>query len=121
MKFLLDENFPKAAITLLEEHGCTVMDIRGTSLEGATDIELFGFAQEKSATLLTTDRDFFHTVPTLFERHCGVIVIALRQPRRASILSKLAWFLNHRELLPLDNKVIQLRDNTYLVRNSLNN
>lgn len=65
-------------------------------MEGASDIELFGCAQEKSAILLTTDRDFFHTVPTLFDTHHGVIVIALRQPSRAAILSKLEWLLTQK-------------------------
>ncbi len=37
MKFLLDENFPKAAIHLLELRGHQIEDIRGTEKEGVKD------------------------------------------------------------------------------------
>ena len=91
MKFLLDENFPKAAILLLESCGHQAEDIRGTKKEGAEDSVIFQLAQDLNAVFLTTDKDFFHTVPHLFEEHHGVVVIILRQPNRENILSKLDW------------------------------
>jgi len=63
MKFLLDENFPKASETLLTELGHQVIDIRGSEFQGIDDVSLFDMAQEHEAVLLTTDRDFYHTVP----------------------------------------------------------
>jgi hypothetical protein len=39
---------------------------------------------------VTTDKDFFHTIPLAFERHCGVMVITLRKPNRADLLRRLA-------------------------------
>ena len=80
MKFLLDGNFPKAAIDLLESAGHQVFDFRGTGDQGIEDCDVFRKAQDHAAILLTTDRDFFDTVPHHFDSHCGVIVIALRQP-----------------------------------------
>lgn len=54
---------------------------------------MFQKAQNLAAVLLTTDRDFFHTIPHLFESHFGVVVIALRQPNRSAILSRLESIL----------------------------
>jgi len=113
MRFLLDENFPKAAASLLASMGHEAIDIRGTAHEGSGDAALFGIAQEARAAILTTDRDFFHTVPLLHSHHHGVVVFALRQPNRASILARLTWFLEHFGAGSLEDKVFQLRDETY--------
>jgi predicted nuclease of predicted toxin-antitoxin system len=78
MKFLLDENFPKAAIALLQGAGHEVFDFRGSGDEGMADSEVFQKAQNLSAVLLTTDRDFFHTIPHLFDSHFGVVVMTAR-------------------------------------------
>ncbi|MEA1968068.1 MAG: DUF5615 family PIN-like protein [Thermodesulfobacteriota bacterium] len=118
MKFLLDENFPKTAAAYLEGLGHTVFDYRGTTEEGADDFRLFDIAQQHEAVMLTTDRDFYHTVPVLYETHFGVVVIALRQPNRAAIMQRLKWLFTQRELFPLDNKVLQLRDTTFRLRHS---
>ncbi len=75
MRFFLDENFPKQAASVLKAKGHEVFDIRGTSQEGAPDASIFKLAQEKSAVFLTTDKDFFHTVPLQFPEHCGIIVV----------------------------------------------
>jgi predicted nuclease of predicted toxin-antitoxin system len=115
MKFLLDENFPKAAIPFLKAAGHQVFDFRGTGDEGIEDSEVFQKAQDHDAILLTTDRDFFHTIPHRFARHCGVIVIALRQPNRSAILERLEWILSHVEVHQFDNRVFQLRDRTWFV------
>jgi len=53
MKFLLDENFPKAAITFLQAAGHDVFDFRGTGDEGIDDSEVFQKAQDHAAILLT--------------------------------------------------------------------
>lgn len=116
MKFLLDENFPRAAINLLNRLGHVALDIRGTDREGISDSALFEYAQQESAILLTTDRDFFHTVPHIYSIHFGVVVIALRQPNRANILARLDWLLAQESLFPLDGTVVQMRDQTYVIR-----
>jgi predicted nuclease of predicted toxin-antitoxin system len=115
MKFLLDENFPKAAIAFLEAAGHQVFDFRGTGDEGIEDSEVFRKARDHAAILLTTDRDFFHAIPHRFDSHCGVIVIALRQPNRSAILERLEWILSHVEDHQFDNRVFQLRDRAWLV------
>lgn len=115
MKFFLDENFPKSAAAFLERMGHETLDLRGTGREGLSDAEIFSEAQTIDAVFLTTDRDFFHTIHHLHEKHAGIIVIALRQPNRASILEKLSWVLNHLQPDEFRNRAIQLRDQSWLV------
>lgn len=101
MLFFLDENFPKKARLLLFEKGHECFDIRGTPQEGLEDRLIFAAAQEKRAVFLTTDRDFFHTIPFLYDKHYGVVVIALSRPNAQNILSKLSLalaFLETREI-----------------------
>lgn len=113
MRFFLDENFPKSAGTWLVELGHEGFDVRGSKQEGMPDNELFIQAQQFGAIILTTDRDFFHTVPHLFDHHAGVLVVALRQPNRKNITGKLEWAMAHFRPADLTNRVIQLRDRTW--------
>lgn len=115
MNFLLDENFPRAAYRLLEELGHGVIDLRDTNNCGRDDAWVFKLAQEHSAVLLSTDRDFFHTIPHTYQHHCGVIVIALKQPNRINILSRLRWFIERMEDTELCDKVYELRDNGFVL------
>jgi predicted nuclease of predicted toxin-antitoxin system len=114
MKFLLDENFPKFAKHLLEARGHEAFDVRGTTDQGITDPEIFTKAQDLGAVFLTTDRDFWHTIPHLHDSHCGVIVIALRQPNRNSIVKRLEWILSQMEPHDFSNRVFHLRDKTWI-------
>jgi predicted nuclease of predicted toxin-antitoxin system len=112
--FFLDENFPKAAHALLVARGHVVVDIRGTAEEGAEDSQVFAMAQAKRAVVLSTDRDFFHSMPHLFPAHHGIVVIALRQPNRQAILDRLTWWLDHFGGRPIAGKAYLLRDRTYV-------
>jgi predicted nuclease of predicted toxin-antitoxin system len=116
MKFFLDENFPKIAVKYLEKLGHETYDIRSTPKEGIDDDSIFSLAQEKSATFLTTDRDFFHTIPYKYSSHMGVIVISLRQPNRKRIMAKLTWIIEKSKIDNFINKIILLKDNSYTIR-----
>jgi predicted nuclease of predicted toxin-antitoxin system len=119
MRFFLDENFPKAAVKLLNGTGHDVIDIRGTDKEGADDDDLFALAQNAHAIFLTTDKDFFHTVPRLLPRHFGVVVVALRQPNRKGILARLSWLLAHVPAESFGDRVFLLLDTHFVVYPSL--
>ena len=114
MTFLLDENFPLSTMELLASRGHVGISLAEACGLGVSDEEVFATAQQRSAILLTTDRDFFHTLPLLHPRHNGVVVIALRNPNRRAIQSRLEWFLDS-ILLPITNKAFLLRDSTYRV------
>jgi len=119
MKFFLDENFPKAAVGLLEGMGHEVFDLRGSGREGLPDPDIFAEAQCCDAVFLTTDRDFFHTIPHIHEKYASIIVIALRQPNRSSILEKLSWVLKRLQSHAFRDRVIQLRDQSWIAIPSL--
>ncbi len=110
MKFFLDENFPKAAQALLLTRSHSVFDIRGTADEGATDEEIFQMTLARKAVFLSTDRDFFHTIPHLYTDHFGIVVIALRQPNRDAILSRLSWFLDNFDESSMVGRAYLLRE-----------
>lgn len=62
MKFLLDENFPKASHLLLAGLHHDIIDFRDGGIVGSPDSEVVAMAITERAILLTTDRDFFHTI-----------------------------------------------------------
>ena len=72
---MLDENFPKSVIPLLLEGGHEVIELRSLGLLGASDALIAGRAIDAGAVILTTDRDFFHTVPNTFGEHPGVVIL----------------------------------------------
>ena len=115
MNFFLDENFPKAATQILTESNHLVFDIRSSEYQGADDSDIFKMAQEKKAIFLTTDKDFYHTIPFEFEEHCGIVVFTLRNPNRNRIIQKLNYFLENFDIDNFKSKVVLFKDNHYLI------
>jgi predicted nuclease of predicted toxin-antitoxin system len=62
---------------------------------GVADAILFAQAQAENSVLVTTDKDFFHTIPLAYELHAGAIVITLRRPNRGGLLQRLSDALVH--------------------------
>src|SRR5688572_25183612 len=93
MLFFFDENFPLSAAEFLKTRGHTAVRALDYFPLGSADDVLFDKAQELGATFLSTDKDFFHTVPFLrTDRKIAVVAITLAQPTRASCLSVLRGF-----------------------------
>jgi predicted nuclease of predicted toxin-antitoxin system len=115
MNFLFDENFPTSARTLIESQGHSVIDFRQEGVRGSSDEVVMTMAIEHSAVVLTTDRDFFHTIGRQYEGHHGIIVIALRQPNRSAIMERLSWVFEHIGIAHLAGRTLQLRDTTWIV------
>ena len=90
MKFFLDENFPRSALIRLQSSGHTAAHALDSFPPGTPDDQLFAYAQQERTIFITTDKDFFHTVPLAFARHHGAIVITLRRPNRDELLRRLA-------------------------------
>ena len=116
MIFLLDENFPKTVASKSSLEKYEIIDIRETGKSGLDDTTIFKLAQEHRAIFLTTDMDFFHTIPFHFPQHCGVIIVALNQPNRERILEKIDWCLKNIDLTDIANKVILLKDSSYTIK-----
>lgn len=94
MRFYLDENFPLSAAAFLTEAGHEIIRAIDRHPHGTGDEVLFQDAQEQQAVFLTTDKDFFHTIPFLFpDRSAPSVVVALARPNRETILLRLKTFL----------------------------
>lgn len=116
MIFFIDENFPRKVMLHLNSLGHTTIDGHSNEYKGVDDYILFTKAQQNSAIFLTTDRDFFHTIPFQFENHFGVIVITLSQPNRKAILEKLDWALNNMDIHNFKNTILLLRDKSHIIK-----
>ena len=109
MKILLDENFPKSAVDVIEAAGHEAVQFSDVCEFGMDDEAVFGCAQNLGAVVLTSDRDFYHTVPLVHPEHCGIVVVALRHPNRQAISTRLQWFFENFDC-PMKNRVFILRD-----------
>ena len=115
MKFLLDENFPRSSARLIESCGHEAILFDDVCNFGDDDETVFSVAQNLGATILTSDRDFYHTMPLLHPSHSGIVAVALRQPNRAAIHARLKWFMENVEGT-LRNRVFVLRDFSFRSR-----
>ena len=92
MNFLLDENFPKSARLILECAGHEVFDSRQLWVPGSSDTEVMQLALDRSAVILTPNRDFFDLLGRQYPDHHGVVVSA-----------------------DFSGRIFQLRDRTWMV------
>ena len=110
MKFFLDENFPRPALVILESAGHSAVHALEIFPPGIADDKLFARAQQENAVFITTDKDFYHTVPLTFARHNGAIIITLRRPNRGELLRRLSDALTTLGDRKLDNTVWLVTD-----------
>jgi predicted nuclease of predicted toxin-antitoxin system len=117
MRFFLDENFPISTLALLTELGHEGSRALDVFPSGTGDAVLFEHAQRQNAVFLTTDKDFFHTVPYLYpHRMASVVVIALDQPNRERILNRLKVLLAGVDLAAESNAVYLITDSQIMKR-----
>ena len=110
MKFFLNENFPRPAVPQLQNAGHSAAHALDNFPPGTADDRLFAHAQTERAVFVTTDKDFFHTIPLAFEHHRGAIVITLRRPNRAYLLRRPAETLTTLGNRNLENTVWLVTD-----------
>ena len=72
--FVIDEDMPRSTAKVLSENGFEALDIRDCGLRGAKDQQVFTFAQEKKAVLITGDKEFGNIVLHPLGTHHGIIV-----------------------------------------------
>jgi len=63
------------------------------------------------------DKDFYHTVPALYPRQSGVIVITLARPNREQILETLRWALVFIQSNPIADRALLFCDHRALYSN----
>ena len=88
MRFLVDAQLPPALALLLEEHGHTAEHITDIGPADSPDRELWRYALEHQAVIVTKDEDFANMIATGVDAPT-VVWIRVGNTRRASLL---AWF-----------------------------
>ncbi len=73
-KFVVDEDMSRATGRTLQAEGYTALDIRDCGLRGAKDDEIYKFAQEEKAVLLTGDKGFGNLLKFPLGSHCGILI-----------------------------------------------
>ena len=73
-KIVVDEDLHRSVAEPLRELGHTVLYVRDHSLRGASDQEVFDFAQRHGAALLTGDLGFANLLLFPLGSHHGIIV-----------------------------------------------
>jgi len=73
-RFVIDEDMPRSIGRRLQEKGYTILDIRDHGLRGAKDEDIYRFAQEQNAILLTGDRGFGNLLRFPLGSHCGIVI-----------------------------------------------
>ncbi len=73
-KFLVDEDLPRSTALSLREIGYIALDVRDCGLRGKSDEEIFEYAQEVEAIILTADRGFGSILRFTPGTYCGIVV-----------------------------------------------
>jgi predicted nuclease of predicted toxin-antitoxin system len=74
-RLLADEDVPMSTVEMLRREGFEVLDVREVGLRGKTDDEVFDFAQQEQAVILTGDVGFGNLLRYPLGTHAGIIVV----------------------------------------------
>jgi Domain of unknown function (DUF5615) len=97
MRFLANENFPGAAVSILKSAGHDVVWLR-TAAPGASDPEVLARAARDARILLTFDKDFGELArASTLPATCGVILFRIPMPRPRDLGPHLADLITARD------------------------
>jgi len=74
LKFVIDEDMPRSTARVLKANGIDTLDVRDYGLRGKNDEEIFTFAQENNAILLTGDLGFGNLLHFPVGSHAGIVI-----------------------------------------------
>jgi predicted nuclease of predicted toxin-antitoxin system len=90
MRIKLDENLPFSLVSILTALGHEVHTVAQEHLSGSKDNELWQAAQRESLFLMTQDLDFSDIRRFTPGTHCGLLLVRLRSPDRASLIQRIS-------------------------------
>jgi len=104
MRFFLDANLPRSAVSALTKLGHQVEFARDIGMANARDEEIAARARETQAALVTRDMDFADIRRYPPEQHAGIVVLRLPDDAIASqivnVLERFASNSRFTEQLP---------------------
>lgn len=112
MKILVDENIPKMTVKLLIEKGHDVRDIRGSTLEGIPDKDIWDLIQNENRMLITTDKGFLQYRSN---HHKGILIVRLKKPNRLKIHNRTMKALTQFSEEEWKGLIVVMRDNVQSV------
>jgi predicted nuclease of predicted toxin-antitoxin system len=97
MRFLANENFPGAAVTLIRTVGHEIVWVR-IAAPGMSDPDVLAWAARDGRILLTFDKDFGElarasTLPPI----CGIVLFRLPMPKPGDVGQQLANLVTSRD------------------------
>jgi predicted nuclease of predicted toxin-antitoxin system len=107
MRVLVDENISRITVAALVALRHDVRDIRGTSVQGAADSDLWALAMAECRALMTTDKGFteYRSVA-----HYGILVVRLRRPNRQKIHHSVMYVFERFSDAEWPNLLVVVRD-----------
>lgn len=75
LKFLIDEDMPRSTAKTLRDQGYDVLDVRDCGLRGKSDEDVFKFAQDETAIILTGDWGFSNLLHFPIGSHSGIVIV----------------------------------------------
>ncbi|MCS7263898.1 MAG: DUF5615 family PIN-like protein [Armatimonadetes bacterium] len=117
-KFVVDEDLPDAVAVTLVRMGYWAKHVRQVGLSGASDQEVFNYAQSCEAVLVTADKGFSDIRHFSIKRHYGIIVLRLKKRNRDSILRRLQEVISQlrRQGTNLVGRVVIISDTKFRIR-----
>lgn len=96
-RYLVDENMPRSTARILRDAGYEADDVRDVGFAATADPEIFAFAQDTGATLISRDMGFANIVDYPLGSHAGIVIVRYRNvvpiaQRTHVLLNALAGF-----------------------------
>jgi len=87
-EIVIDEDMHKSVAEPLEKLGYNAIDIRDRGLRGSTDQEVYQFAQQMRAALLSGDKDFSNIARFPLGEHHGIIIARFPTKLPTNVINK---------------------------------
>ena len=117
LRILVDEDIPRPTAGLLQSLGINAIDLRDVGLKGATDDEVFGYAQKQEMVIISRDKEFGNIVKYPLGTHHGIIWVNLPNTFiRQQILDAVKRFFVEVERNKLLNNLTILEVGRYRIR-----
>jgi predicted nuclease of predicted toxin-antitoxin system len=98
MKVKLDENLPVSLSVILLGFHHDVHTVADENLSGGSDREVWDAAQREGRFLITQDLDFSDLRRFVPGTHCGILLVRLRSPDRASLIQRVREVFEHEDV-----------------------
>lgn len=119
MRFLADENIAYSTICMLKELGYDIRDHKELKLTGKKDEAVIKKANDQELIIITLDKDFGNIMRHPLESHCGVILIAIKNPTPIRVNFYLRELFNKIKKEKLKKSLAIVKENGFKILTSI--